>query len=78
MNNPMNAMLQFINSGGNPRQFVENNLKNNPQFNQAYQQLKGMMSNSKMSSKDFALQYFKDRGVDPKQVEMLVNRLGVK
>lgn len=78
MNNPMNAMLQFINSGGNPRQFVENNLKNNPQFNQAYQQLKGVMANSNMSSKEFALKYFKDRGVDPKQVEMLVSRLGVK
>ena len=78
MNNPMNAMLQFINSGGNPKQFVENNLKNNPQFNQAYQQLKGMMSNSKMSSKDFAMQYFQKMGVDPKQVEMFASKLGVK
>lgn len=78
MNNPMNAMLQFINSGGNPKQFVENNLKNNPQFNQMYQQLKGMMSNSNMSGKDFAMQYFQKMGVDPKQVEMLASKLGVK
>lgn len=78
MNNPMNAMLQFINNGGNPKQFVENNLKNNPQFNQMYQQIKGMMSNSNMSSKDFAMQYFQKMGVDPKQVEIFASRLGVK
>ena len=28
-NNPMNAMLEFLNSGGNPQQLIQNQLQNN-------------------------------------------------
>jgi hypothetical protein len=77
-NNPMNAMLQFINNGGNAQQLVQNQIANNPQLNSAYQQIKGMMSASKMSSKDFAMQYFNNLGIEPKQVEMLAKKMGIK
>lgn len=77
-NNPMNAMLEFLNSGGNPQQLIQNQLQNNPQLNQSYQQIKGMMKSSKLSSKDFAMQYLKNMGIEPKQVEMLAKRLGIK
>lgn len=77
-NNPMNAMLEFLNSGGNPQQLIQNQLQNNPQLNQSYQQIKGMMKSSKLSNKDFAMQYLKNMGIEPKQVEMLAKRLGIK
>ena len=76
--NQINEMLQFINNGGDPFKLVENNMRNNPQYNQMFQQIKGMMTNGNMSGKDFAIQYLQKMGIDAQQVEMLASRLGVK
>lgn len=77
-NNPMNAMLEFMNGGGDPKQLIEKQLANNPQLNQTFQQLKGMMGASKLSSKEFAMQYFKGMGINPQQVEMLAKKMGIQ
>ena len=71
-NNPINQMLQFINGGGNPQNFI-NSLAGNQQ---GVQQLKNMVGNK--NPKEFTLQMAKQRGIDPNQVMQLAQKLGLK
>lgn len=71
-NNPINQMLQFINNGGNPQNFI-NSLAGNQQ---GVQQLKNMVGNR--NPRDFVLQMARQRGVDQNQVMQLARKLGLK
>ena len=71
-NNPINQMLQFINGGGSPQNFI-NSLAGNQQ---GVQQLKNMVGNR--NPRDFVLQMARQRGIDQNQVMQLAQKLGLK
>ena len=68
-NNPINAMLNFLNNGGNKEQIFNQFLKNNPQLN---------MLQNMQNPKEMVMQLAKQKGIDTKQVEELARKLGAK
>ena len=73
--NPINGLLQLLNSGGNPQQIIQTFLQKNPQANTAIQQLQNMANGQ--NPKDFAMQLAKQRGIDPKQIEEIAKKMGL-
>lgn len=71
-NNPINQMLQFINNGGSPQNFINNLARNQ----QGVQQLKNMVGNR--NPRDFVLQMARQKGIDQNQVMQLAQKLGLK
>ncbi|MGN0961019.1 MAG: hypothetical protein ACI4PF_02325 [Christensenellales bacterium] len=74
--NPINNMLQFLNSGGNPQQFIQSKLQQNPQLNTIMSQLQNMSQGK--SGKEFAMQLAKQNGIDPTQLMQIANKMGLK
>lgn len=72
-NNPINNLLSFINSGGNPQSLIQQ-LQQNPQANALIQQLQSVGK----SPKDLVMEVAKQRGIDPSQIQQLVDRMGRK
>lgn len=72
-NNPINALLNFMNGGGNPQQLIQQ-IQQNPQANAMVQQLQSMGK----SPKEMVMQIAKQRGIDPTQIEQLVQKMGHK
>lgn len=72
-NNPINNLLSFINSGGNPQQLMQQ-LQQNPQANALIQQLQS----TGRSPKDLVMEVARQRGIDPNQINQLVSRMGRK
>ena len=68
-NNPINAMLNFLNNGGSKEQIFNQFLKNNPQLN---------MLQNMQNPKEIVMQIAKQRGIDIKQLEELAHKLGAK
>ena len=68
-NNPINAMLNFLNSGGNKEQIFNQFLKNNPQLN---------MLQNMQNPKEMVMQLAKQKGIDINQIEELARKLGAK
>lgn len=68
-NNPINAMLNFLNNGGSKEQIFNQFLKNNPQLN---------MLQNMQNPKEMVMQIAKQRGIDIKQLEELAHKLGAK
>lgn len=68
-NNPINAMLNFLNNGGSKEQIFNQFLKNNPQLN---------MLQNMQNPKEMVMQIAKQRGIDVKQLEELAHKLGAK
>ena len=68
-NNPINAMLNFLNNGGSKEQIFNQFLKNNPQLN---------MLQNMQNPKEMVMQLAKQRGIDVKQLEELAHKLGAK
>lgn len=68
-NNPINAMLNFLNNGGSKEQIFNQLLGNNPQLN-AMKQLS--------NPREMVMQLAKKQGIDIKQVEELARKLGAK
>lgn len=75
-NSPFEMLFQVLNNGGDPRQIMSDLLKSNPQVETTLKQLKNMSQGQ--SPKDFAMQLAKQKGVDPKQVEMIAQKMGLK
>lgn len=68
-NNPINAMLNFLNNGGNSQQIFNQMLSNNPQLK---------MLQTIQNPREMVMQIAKQRGIDMKQVEELARKLGAK
>ena len=68
-NNPINAMLNFLNNGGSKEQIFNQFLKNNPQLN---------MLQNMQNPKEMVMQIAKQRGIDVEQLEELAHKLGAK
>ena len=68
-NNPINAMLNFLNNGGNKEQIFNQFLKNNPQLN---------MLQNMQNPKEMVMQLAKQKGIDINQIEELARKLGAK
>lgn len=67
--NPINAMLNFLNNGGNSQQIFNQMLSNNPQLK---------MLQTIQNPREMVMQLAKQRGIDIKQVEELAHKLGAK
>lgn len=68
-NNPINAMLNFLNNGGSKEQIFNQFLKNNPQLN---------MLQNMQNPKEMVMQLARKKGVDINQIEELARKLGAK
>lgn len=71
-NNPMNALMQMMSSGGNPQQIVQKLMQNNPKFNSIMNQVK----NSGMTTEQYARQYAKQNGIDINQMINYIKKMG--
>lgn len=80
MNNNINQMIEnvinFYNSGGNPNEFMQSIIRNNPDINMFNTQLKNMAQGKNMT--EFLLQLAKQNGVNEKNIEGLARILGAK
>lgn len=80
MNNNLNQMIEnvinFYNSGGNPNEFMQSIIRNNPNINMFNTQLKNMAQGKNMT--EFLLQLAKQNGVNEKNLEGLARILGAK
>ena len=80
MNNNINQMIEnvinFYNSGGNPNEFMQIIIRNNPNINMFNTQLKNMAQGKNMT--EFLLQLAKQNGVNEKNLEGLARILGAK
>lgn len=74
MNNPMQILMQLMNSGRNPRQMIENMMKQNPQFNAMLNQQK----QSGMSMEQFVKQYAKQQNIDINPMLDMLRRNGTR
>lgn len=78
MGNDIFQMLMGMMMGGNPQQMVQQALMSNPQNNQIMTQLQNSIKSSGMSSKDYAIQFFKQRGISEQQVMQMAQKFGLK
>lgn len=80
MNNNINQMIEnvinFYNSGGNPNEFMQSIIRNNPNINMFNTQLKNMSQGKNMT--EFLLQLAKQNGVNEKNLEGLARILSAK
>ena len=80
MNNNINQMIEnvinFYNSGGNPNEFMRSIIRNNTNINMFNTQLKNMAQGKNMT--EFLLQLAKQNGVNEKNLEGLARILGAK
>ena len=75
-NSPTNLMLQFLNNGGNPRQFAEQLVQQNPQAKQFMEQFRNLPQGQ--NPKDIAMQLAQQRGIDINQLMQIAHRMGLK
>ena len=75
-NNPANAMLQFMNNGGNINDLANQVMSKNPQASQFLRQMKD--ASKGMNPKDFAMQLAKQRGIDPSLLMQVAGKMGLK
>lgn len=75
-NNPVNNILQFLNSGGNPQQMIQQLMQQNPNANKMIEQMKNMAGWK--SPKEFAMQMAQQQGIDPEQIMQIARKMGLK
>ena len=74
--NPLQLMMDFMNSGGNPQQAMKMLIERNPNTNRIMTQIQNMANGQ--NPRDFAMQLAKQNGIDPRQVEDLARTMGLK
>lgn len=75
-NSPFDPVVKFINSGGNPKQLVNQMINNNPQAKQAISMIEQKYKG--MTPKQIAMEMAKDRGIDPNQINQIARMFGQK
>ena len=73
-NNPMQLLIQMMQSGTNPNAILQDILIRNPK----YQALINQISQSGMSPKQFTEQFFRQNNMDVQQIQSMCNQLGIK
>lgn len=76
INQMIENVISFYNSGGNPNEFMQSIIRNNPNINMFNTQLKNMAQGKNMT--EFLLQLAKQNGVNEKNLEGLARILGAK
>ena len=74
MGNPMQILMQLMNSGRNPRQMIQNMMQQNPQFNAMLNQQR----QSGMSMEQFVRQYAKQQNIDINPMLNMLRNNGAK
>ena len=73
-NNILNTINQFLLSGQNPQQIVNNMIMQNPQYKMLFNQVQS----SGLSMKDFVMQYAKQNNIDIQPILNALNQRGYK
>lgn len=76
--NFVDMVSQVMQMGNNPQQFLQSQIQQNPQFAQQFGNIQKMMNGSRMTSKQFAIQYCKQNGIPEDQVMQVAKMLGLK
>lgn len=76
INQTLEQIIRFYDSGGNPQQVMQNMMQQNPQMNQMQTQMKNMAQGR--SPKEFILQMAKQNGVSEQNLQGLARILGAK
>lgn len=71
-------MMMMLMGNNNPQQMLKNAMMGNVKNNQTLTQLQNSIKSSGMSSKDYAMQFFKQRGMTEEQVMQLAQKFGAK
>lgn len=74
--NPLQMMMDFMNTGGDPQQAMKMLIEKNPNTNKVMTQIQNMAKGQ--NPRDFAMQLAKQKGIDPRQVEDLARKMGLK
>lgn len=74
---PFDMMMMFM-GNNNPKQMLQNAIFGNAKNNQTLTQLQNSIKSSGMSSKEYAMQFFKQRGMTEEQVLQLAQKFGAK
>ena len=76
MNNPnvINMLMSFIQSGNNPQQYIQGVIKQNPQLNAVFNQMK----QSGLSAKDFTIQFAKQNNINLEPFIQALKDRGIK
>lgn len=78
MNNDFVSMVSSMMNMGNPQSILNNQINSNPQLGQMANQIRTMMSGSKLSKKDFTIQWCKQNGIPEEQVMEVARMMGLK
>lgn len=76
INQRIEQIIRFYDSGGNPQQIMQNMFQQNTQINQVQTQMRNMAQGR--SPKDFILQIAKQNGVSEQNLQGLARILGAK
>lgn len=76
MNNPnvMNMLMSLLQGGGNPQQYMQSIIKQNPQLNAVFNQMK----QSGLSAKDFTIQFAKQNNINLEPFIQALRGKGIK
>lgn len=74
--NPMQMLMNLMNGGMNPQNAMNMLFQRFPQSRQMLTQLQNMAKGQ--NPKDFAMQLAKQNGTDPKQLEEMAKKFGLK
>ena len=73
-NNPMQMLMQFMASGKNPQQVLQQVMQQHPQV----YALMNQMQQSGMNPKQFAQQFLRQNNIDVNQIEQMARNNGIK
>lgn len=76
LNSPFDPVVQFVNSGGNPQQLVNQMINNNPQAKQAINAIEQKYKGK--TPKQIAMQMAREKGIDLNQVNQIARMFGQK
>ena len=72
--NPMQMLMQFMASGKNPQQVLQQVMQQHPQVHA----LMNQMRQSGMNPRQFAQQYLKQNNIDINQIQQIAQNNGIK
>lgn len=73
-NNPMQMLMQLMQTGNNPNMILQDMLVRNPMG----QVLLNQINQSGMSPRQFTEQFFRQNNMDIQQIQSMCNQLGIK
>lgn len=74
MNNAINMFMSMLQAGNNPQQYMQTMIKQNPQLNAVFNQMK----QSGLSAKDFTMQFAKQNNINLQPFIDIMKQRGIK